>query len=90
MSRVSCLVSRTYTQQYHSNTHINDFLSVSDEQVPEDSSFVEVSQADHVLHTVDGGGMHRLDVGGVLGGDPVLLGGERGREETTSTHVSSC
>lgn len=58
-------------------THIYEFLSVSDEQVAEDASFIEVSQADHVLHTMDGGGMHWLNVGGILGGDPVLLEGER-------------
>lgn len=56
-----------------SETHINEFLSVSDEQVAEDAGFIEVSQPDHVLHTVDGGGMHWLNVGGILGGDPVLL-----------------
>lgn len=62
--------------QYYSNTHIYKFFSVSDEQVAQDASFVEVPQADHVLHTVDGGGMHWLDVGGILGGYPVLLQGE--------------
>lgn len=58
---------------YCSNTHIYSFLSVSDQQVAQDAGFIEISQADHVLDAVDGGGMHRLDVGGILGGDPVLL-----------------
>lgn len=58
------------------NTHVYEFFSVSDEQVAEDAGFVEVSQPDHVLHAVDGGGMHRLDVGGVLWGDPVFLVGK--------------
>lgn len=57
-------------------THIYEFFSVSDEEVAEDAGLVEISQADHVLHTVDGGGMHWLNVGGILGGDPVLLEGE--------------
>lgn len=53
-------------------------LVVADEQVAEDAGLVEVAQADHVLHAVDGGRVHGLDVGGVLGGDPVFLreGGE--------------
>ena len=62
------------------NTHIYEFFSVSDEQVAKDAGFVEVPQADHVLHAVDGGGMHWLNVGGILGGDPVLLVGVGGRE----------
>ncbi|TNN61984.1 hypothetical protein EYF80_027819 [Liparis tanakae] len=36
-------------------THIDDVLVVADEQVAEDAGFVEVAQADHVLHPVDGG-----------------------------------
>ena len=55
------------------NTHIDEFLSVSDQQVAQDAGLVEVSEADHVLHTVDGGRVHRLDVCCILGGDPVLL-----------------
>ena len=58
-------------------THIDDTLVVADEQVPQDASLVEVSQADHILHTVDGGGVHGLNVGGILGRDPVLLMGEQ-------------
>lgn len=60
----------------HSNTHIYELFCVSDEQVTQNASFVEVPQADHVLHPVDGGGMHWLNVGGILGGDPMLLQGE--------------
>ena len=58
---------------YGRNTHVYEFFSVSDEQVAEDAGLVQVPQPDHVLHAVDGGGMHRFDVGGVLGGNPVLL-----------------
>lgn len=54
-------------------TNIDDALVVADQQVAEDAGFVEVPQADHVLHPVDGGGVHGLDVGGVLGGYRVLL-----------------
>lgn len=57
-------------------THVDELLAVSDEQVAQDSGLVEVSQADHVLHPMDGGGMHGLDVGGVLGRDPMLLEGQ--------------
>lgn len=55
------------------NIYVYEFLSVSDEQVTEDSGFIQVTQTYHVLHAMDGGGVHRLNVGGVLRGDPVLL-----------------
>lgn len=45
------------------DTDIDDTFAVADEQVAEDASFVEVAQADHVLHSVDGGRVHGLDVG---------------------------
>ena len=59
-------------------THIYELLPVSDEQVAQDAGLVQVAQSDHVLHPVDGGGVHGLDVGGILGGDPVLLEGGEG------------
>ena len=46
---------------------------VADEQVAEDAGFVKVAQTDHVLHSVDGGWVHGLDVGGILRGNPVFL-----------------
>lgn len=46
---------------------------VADEQVAENAGFVEVAQTDHVLDTVDGRRVHRLDVGGILGENPVFL-----------------
>ena len=54
-------------------TYVDDVLLVADEQVAEDAGFVQVPQADHVLHAVDGGGVHGLEVGGVLRREPVLL-----------------
>ncbi len=42
-------------------THIDEVVIVSDEEVAEDAGLVEVPQADHVLHPLDGGGVHRLD-----------------------------
>lgn len=66
-------LSLSWGQTQHGDAHVYQLLSVSDEQVAEDASLVQISQADHVLHPVDGGGVHGLDVGGILGGDPVLL-----------------
>lgn len=57
----------------YKSIYIYELFSVSDEEVAEDSCFIEVTKAYHVLHTVDGGGVHRLNVGGVLRRDPVLL-----------------
>lgn len=54
-------------------TDVDDALVVADEQVAEDAGFIEVAQADHVLHSVDGGRVHGFDVGGVLRGNPVFL-----------------
>lgn len=54
-------------------TDVDDAFVVADEQVAEDAGFIEVAQADHVLHPVDGGRVHGFDVGGVLRGDPVFL-----------------
>lgn len=54
-------------------THVDEMVSVSNEQVAQDAGFIEVPQADHVLHAVDRRGVHGLDVPGVLRGDPVFL-----------------
>lgn len=54
-------------------TDVDDAFVVADEQVAEDAGFIEVAQADHVLHPVDGGRVHGFDVGGVLRGNPVFL-----------------
>ena len=63
--------------------HVDDMLLVADEQVPENAGLVQVSQPDHVLHPVDGGGVHGLEGGGILWRDPVFLHGRsrgEGRE----------
>ena len=60
-------------------TNIDDALIVADEQVAEDAGFVEVTQADHVLHPLDGRWVHGLDVGGILRGNRVFLR-ERGKK----------
>lgn len=54
-------------------THIDEVVPVADEQVAQDTSLIQVPQADHVLHTVDRRGVHGLDVRGLLRGDPVFL-----------------
>ena len=54
-------------------TDIDNVLIVADEQVSEDAGLIEVSQADHVLHAVDGGRVHWFDVGGILRRYPVFL-----------------
>ncbi len=54
-------------------THVDDLFIVADEQVAEDAGFVKVAQTDHILHAVDGGRVHGLDVGGILRGNPVFL-----------------
>lgn len=54
-------------------TDIDDAFIVADEKVAEDAGFVEVAQADHVRHPVDGGRVHGLDVGGILRRNPVFL-----------------
>lgn len=54
-------------------THVDDSFIVADEQVAEDAGFVKVAQTDHVLHAVDGGRVHGLDVGGILRGNRVFL-----------------
>ena len=65
------------------DTHIDEVLPIADQQVPEDSRLVQVSQADHVLHSMDGGGVHGFDVASILWGNPVLLGRERGQRKVS-------
>lgn len=65
------------------DTHIDEVLSIADQQIPEDSCLVQVPQADHVLHSMDGGGVHGFDVAGILRGNPVLLGREQGQRKIT-------
>lgn len=55
------------------DTNIDDTFIVANEQVAEDAGFIEVTQTNHVLHPVDGGWVHGLDVGGILRGNPVFL-----------------
>lgn len=56
-------------------THVDEVVPVADEQIAQDAGFIEVSQADHVLHAMDRRGVHGLDVRGILRGDPVFLQG---------------
>lgn len=54
-------------------THIYDPLVVANEEVSENAGFIQVSQANHILHTMNGGGVHGFYVRGILRRDPVLL-----------------
>lgn len=54
-------------------THIDEVLPVADEQVAQNARLVEIPQADHVLHSMHRGGVHRLNVRGILRGNPMLL-----------------
>lgn len=75
MRKKALYVSITPSETVNSSvvTDVDDAFVVADEQVAEDAGFIEVAQADHVLHPVDGGRVHGLDVGGVLRGNPVFL-----------------
>ena len=42
-------------------THIDFIPIVSDEQVPQYPSLIQVSKGNHVLHSPDGGRVHRFD-----------------------------
>lgn len=72
------------------DTDIDDALIVADEQVAEDAGLVEVAQADHVLHPVDGGRVHGLDVGGILRRNPVFLCEEGTSRRRFNGFKSSC
>lgn len=65
------------------DTHIDEVLPIANQQVPENSCLVQVPQADHVLHSMDGGGVHGFDVAGILWGNPVLLGKEQGQRKVS-------
>ena len=57
--------------QDRSRVGVDEVFVVSDEQVSQDSGLVEVSEADHVLDSLNGGRMHRLDP--ALRCQPLLL-----------------
>lgn len=88
LSYICCsrIKNRRSKSSLFDNIYIYEFFSVSDEQVAEDSGFIQVTEAYHVLHSVDGGGVHWLDVGGVLGGDPVLLR-RNGAPSSNTPHI---
>ena len=44
-----------------SGVGVDEVFVVSDEQIPENSGFVKVAEADHVLDALNGGRVHRLD-----------------------------
>ena len=59
------------TGKYSGLTHVYLIIAVSNQQVPQDPRLIEVPQSNHVLHTLYGGGVHRLDP--PLLGQPLLL-----------------
>lgn len=63
------------------DTHIDEVFPVANQQVPENSCLIQVPQADHVFHSMDGGGVHGFDVAGILWGNPVFLGKEQGHRK---------
>lgn len=56
-------------------THVDEVVSVADEEVSKNACLVEIPQTDHVLHTMHRCGVHWLDVRGILRGNPVFLQG---------------
>ena len=52
-------------------THVYLVVAVSYKQVPENPGLIQVPEADHVLHSADGGRVHRLDPS--LRGEPLFL-----------------
>lgn len=42
-------------------TYIDVTFFVSDQEVPEEPGFIEITEPYHVIHTLDGGGVHGLD-----------------------------
>ncbi len=55
------------------HTYIYDPVIVTDQEISEDTSFIQVPETDHVLHPMNGGWVHRFDVCSILKRDPVLL-----------------
>ena len=49
------------TGKYSGLTHVYLIIAVSNQQVPQDPRLIEVPQPNHVLHTLYGGRVHRLD-----------------------------
>lgn len=44
-------------------THVNEVLFVSHEQIPQDAGFMQVTESNHILHTLHGRDMHRFQAG---------------------------
>lgn len=42
-------------------TYINDAFSVSDQEIMEEPCFIEIPQANHVIHSSHRGGVHGTD-----------------------------
>ena len=63
------------------DTHIDEMLPVADQQVPKDSCLIQVSQPDHVLHSMDGGGVHGFDVAGKI--SQMVNHWDEGHEQST-------
>lgn len=75
-----------FPMQFHSNkmnvtrqrnakghAYIYNPVVVTDQEISEDTSFIQVPEMDHVLHPMNGGWVHRFDVCSILKRDPVLL-----------------
>lgn len=58
-------------------------FSIADEKIPEDSGFIQITQANHIFYPMDRGGVHWFDVGGILGGNPVFLKYKEKYKDTT-------
>lgn len=54
-------------------TYVDDALYVSHQEVPEETRLIEVAKPDHVIHTLDRGGVHGPDGALSLLVDLVLL-----------------
>lgn len=54
-------------------TYVDDAFDVSHQEVPEEPRLIEVTEHDHVIHTLNRGGVHRPDAALSLLVDLVLL-----------------
>jgi len=59
--------------------YIYDPVVVTDQEISEDTSFIQVPETDHVLYSMNGGWVHGLDVCSILKRDPMLLYEGKGR-----------